>query len=98
MIPLRVQDSTGTFGFSTAFYPGEINALKSLKLAFKISIKHFNVSKRNNQYSICRVSDDEKLIEELENKFTVSQIGTSQSFDIGEADFESQDNWILKVI
>ncbi|XP_023736525.3 uncharacterized protein LOC111884430 [Lactuca sativa] len=85
-------------GFNIAFYPREINALIGLKLAFKISINHFNFSKRNDQYSICRVSDDEKLIEELENKFTVSQVGTSQSFDIGEADFESQDNRILKVI
>ncbi|CAI9301811.1 unnamed protein product [Lactuca saligna] len=123
MIPLRVQDNTGTvtltmferdgkyllkksakdlfnktlqLGFRTSFYLGEINALKGLKLAFKITIKHFNISKRNNQYSICRVSDDEKLIEELENKFTVSQIGTSQSFDIAEADFESQENRIMK--
>nr|KAJ0193496.1 hypothetical protein LSAT_V11C800439910 [Lactuca sativa] len=83
-------------GFSTAFYPGEINALKGLKLAFKISIKNFNVSKKNNQYSICRVSDDEKLIEELENKLTVSQVGNSQSFDVAEADFESQDTRSLK--
>ncbi|CAH1430177.1 unnamed protein product [Lactuca virosa] len=83
-------------GFSTQLYPGEINALKGLKLAFKISISRFNVSNNNNQYSICRVSDDEKLIEELENKFTVSQVGNSQSFDIGEADSESQDNRILK--
>ncbi|CAI9287674.1 unnamed protein product [Lactuca saligna] len=83
-------------GFSTQLYPGEINALKGLKLAFKISISRFNVSNNNNQYSICRVSDDEKLIEELENKFTFSQVGNSQSFDIGEADSESQDNRILK--
>nr|KAJ0204427.1 hypothetical protein LSAT_V11C500276410 [Lactuca sativa] len=83
-------------GFSTAFYPGEINALKGLKLAFEISIKNFNVSKKNNQYSICRVSDDEKLIEELENKLTVSQVGNSQSFDVAEADFESQDTRSLK--
>ncbi|XP_052622610.1 uncharacterized protein LOC111879208 [Lactuca sativa] len=124
MIPIRVQDNTGTLtltmferdgkyllkksakdlfkktlkvlGFSTAFYPGEINALKGLKLAFKISIKNFNVSKKNNQYSICRVSDDEKLIEELENKLTVSQVGNSQSFDVAEADFESQDTRSLK--
>ncbi|CAH1436371.1 unnamed protein product [Lactuca virosa] len=72
-------NKTLKLGFSTAFYPGEINALKGLKLAFKISINHFNVSKRNNEYSICRVD-------------------TSQSFDIGEANFESQDNRILKVI
>ncbi|KAL7606715.1 hypothetical protein Lser_V15G18924 [Lactuca serriola] len=124
MIPIRVQDNTGTLtltmferdgkyllkksakdlfkktlkvlGFSTAFYPGEINALKGLKLAFKISIKNFNVSKKNNQYSICRVSDDEKLIEELENKLTVSQVGNSQSFDVAETDFESQDTRSLK--
>ncbi|CAI9298390.1 unnamed protein product [Lactuca saligna] len=83
-------------GFGTAFYPGEINALKGLKLAFKISIKNFNISKKNNQYSICRVSDDEKLIEELENKFTASQVGNSQSFDIGESDFETQNNKTLK--
>ncbi|KAL7612436.1 hypothetical protein Lser_V15G06946 [Lactuca serriola] len=87
---------TVKLGFSTQLYPGEINALKGLKLPFKISISRFNVSNNNNQYSICRVSDDEKLIEELENKFTVSQVGNSQSFDIGEADSESQDNRILK--
>ncbi|CAH1413268.1 unnamed protein product [Lactuca virosa] len=83
-------------GFGTAFYPGEINAPKGLKLTFKISIKNFNISKKNNQYSICRVSDDEKLIEELENKFTASQVGNSQSFDIGESDFETQNNRTLK--
>ncbi|CAH1423807.1 unnamed protein product [Lactuca virosa] len=100
MIPLRVQDSTGTvtltmferdgkyllkksakdlfnktlqLGFSTAFYPGEINALKGLKLAFKIS----NTS--------------------MSQKGTTNIVGTSQSFDIGKADFESQDNRILKM-
>ncbi|CAH1436243.1 unnamed protein product [Lactuca virosa] len=89
-------DKAVKLGFSTHLYPGEINALKGLKLAFKISINRFNVSKKNNQYGICRVSDDEKLIEELENKFTNSRVGNSQSFDIGEADTETQDNRILK--
>nr|KAJ0194073.1 hypothetical protein LSAT_V11C800408370 [Lactuca sativa] len=73
MIPIRVQDNTGTLtltmferdgkyllkqstkelvkktierGDSLDLYPDEINALKGLKLAFKVSVTNFNVSKK----------------------------------------------------
>ncbi|CAH1441530.1 unnamed protein product [Lactuca virosa] len=108
MIPIRVQDNTGTLtltmferewryllkqsakefvkkmierGDDLGLYPGEINALKGLKLAFKISVSKFNVSFKNNQYGIARISDDETLIEQLENKFTESQDAVSGKDD-----------------
>ena len=61
-------------GDSTEFYPGEVNALKGLKLAFKISVTDFNVLKKTNQYGITRVSTNVDIIEQLENKFTDSQV------------------------
>ena len=61
-------------GDNIDFYPGEINALKGLKLAFKISITDFNVLKKTNQYGISRVNDNVDLIEQLEKKFTESQV------------------------
>ncbi|CAH1448404.1 unnamed protein product [Lactuca virosa] len=83
-------------GDSTEFFPGEVNALKGLKLAFKIFVTDFNVSKKINQYGITRVSDNVDIIEQLENKFTDSQTGITHSLDIGLAEFESQDNRTLK--
>ncbi|CAH1439855.1 unnamed protein product [Lactuca virosa] len=78
-------------GDNLDFYPGGVNALKGLKLAFKISVTKFNVSKKNNQYGIARISDDESLIEQLENKLTESQPSNSQSLDFGSADLQSQE-------
>ncbi|CAH1415067.1 unnamed protein product [Lactuca virosa] len=83
-------------GDDLGLYPGEINALKGLKLAFKISITKFNVSNKNNQYGIARISDDETLIEQLENKFAESQPSNSQSLDFGSVDLQSQDIKNLK--
>ncbi|CAH1419076.1 unnamed protein product [Lactuca virosa] len=68
-------------GDDLGLYSGEINALKGLKLAFKISVTIFNVSNKNNQYGIARISDDETLIEQLENKFTESQDAVSGTDD-----------------
>nr|KAJ0227687.1 hypothetical protein LSAT_V11C100042710 [Lactuca sativa] len=79
-------------GDNTDFYQGEINALKVLKLAFKISVSDFNVSKKTNQYGISRVSDNVDLTEQLENKFTESQTGITHSLDVCSGEFESQDN------
>ncbi|CAH1414056.1 unnamed protein product [Lactuca virosa] len=78
-------------GDDLGLYPGEINALKGLKLAFKISVTKFNMSNKNNQYGIARISDDETLIEQLENKFD-----ESQSLDFGSVDLQSQDIKNLK--
>ncbi|CAI9263297.1 unnamed protein product [Lactuca saligna] len=44
-------------GDNTDFYPGEINALKGLKLAFKISVTDFNVSKKNESTGITHSLD-----------------------------------------
>ncbi|CAI9269832.1 unnamed protein product [Lactuca saligna] len=66
-------------GDDVGFYPGKINALKCLKFAFKIYVTKFNVSNKNNQYDIDRISDDKTLIEQLENKFTESQPSNSRS-------------------
>nr|KAJ0223302.1 hypothetical protein LSAT_V11C200070620 [Lactuca sativa] len=117
MIPIRVQDNTGTItltmferegryllkqsckefhGDDFGLYPREINALKGLKLAFKFSVTKFNVSNKNNQYDIARISDDETLIEELENKFTESQPSNSQSLDFDSVDLQSQEIKNLK--
>ncbi|XP_023770031.1 uncharacterized protein LOC111918625 [Lactuca sativa] len=103
MIPIRVQDNTGTITLTMfereddiGLYPGEINALKGLKLAFKIYVTKFKVSNKNNQYGIARISEDETLIEQLENKFTESQPSNSQSLDFGSVDLQSQEIKNLK--
>ena len=61
-------------GDSLDFYPDEINALKGLKLAFKVSVTNFNVSKKNNQYGIARISEDASIIEQLKKKLNDSQV------------------------
>nr|KAJ0218781.1 hypothetical protein LSAT_V11C300113930 [Lactuca sativa] len=106
MIPIRVQDNTGTITLTMFEKKGKIsfeevetilNFIRGgLKLAFKISVTDFNVLKKNNQYGITRVSTNVDIIEQLENKFTDSQTGTTQSLDIGLGEFESQDNRNLK--
>nr|KAJ0191577.1 hypothetical protein LSAT_V11C800392480 [Lactuca sativa] len=109
MIPIRVQDNTGTLTLTMFEREGKkVNVLKGLKLAFKISIKNFNVSKKNNQYGIARISDDESLIQQLENKLTESQyiillfifciiqLSNSQSLDFGSADLQYQQTRNLK--
>ncbi|CAH1413392.1 unnamed protein product [Lactuca virosa] len=83
-------------GDNVDLYAVEMNALKGLKFAFKISSTRFNVSKKTNQYGISRVTDDESLIEQLEDRFTCSQADNSQSLDFNSADSESQDNKTLK--
>lgn len=61
-------------GFGTALYPSEINVLKDMKLAFIVSISKYNLERNNNQYSILRSSDDDKLIQQLEKNFVVSEV------------------------
>ncbi|CAI9302592.1 unnamed protein product [Lactuca saligna] len=78
-------------GDSLDFYPDEINALKGLKLAFKVSVTNFNVSKKNNQYGIARISEDASIIEQLQTKLNDSQPSNEQSLDFGSADLQSQD-------
>nr|KAJ0212162.1 hypothetical protein LSAT_V11C400227590 [Lactuca sativa] len=68
-------------GDNIDFYLGEINALIGLKLTFKISITDFNVLKKTNQDGISRVTDNDDLIEQLENKFTESQDAISRKND-----------------
>ncbi|CAI9303699.1 unnamed protein product [Lactuca saligna] len=83
-------------GDNVDLYPMEMNALKGLKFAFKISSNRFNVSKKTNQYGIVRISDDNSLIEQLEDKFNSSQADNSQSLDVNSSDFQSLDNKTLK--
>ncbi|CAI9291074.1 unnamed protein product [Lactuca saligna] len=83
-------------GNNVDLYPMEMNALKGLKFAFKISSNRFNVSKKTNQYGIVRISDDESLIEQLEDKFNSSKADNSQSLDVNSSDFQSLDNKTLK--
>ena len=61
-------------GFGTGLYPSEINVLKDMKLAFIVSISKYNLERNNNQYSILRSSDDDKLIQQLEKNFVVSEV------------------------
>nr|KAJ0209887.1 hypothetical protein LSAT_V11C400157650 [Lactuca sativa] len=88
MISVRDQDHTGNLiaktarlGFGTGLYPSEINVLKDMKLAFIVSISKYNVERKNNQYSILRSSDDDKLIQQLEKNFVVSEDAISQTGD-----------------
>ncbi|CAI9303152.1 unnamed protein product [Lactuca saligna] len=83
-------------GDNVDLYPMEMNALKGLKFAFKISSNRFSVSKKTNQYGIVRISDDESLIEQLEDRFNSSQADNSQSLDVNSSDFQSLDNKTLK--
>ncbi|CAH1453013.1 unnamed protein product [Lactuca virosa] len=83
-------------GDNVDLYPVEMNALKGLKFAFKISSNRFNVSKKTNQYGIARITDDESLIEQLEDKLNSSQADNSQSLDYNSSDFQSHDNKTLK--
>ncbi|KAL7606237.1 hypothetical protein Lser_V15G18303 [Lactuca serriola] len=87
---------TARLGFGTGLYPSEINVLKDTKLAFIVSISKYNLERKNNQYSILRSSDDDKLIQQLEKNFVVSEGCNSQSFDVGTTDYESQDNKGIK--
>nr|KAJ0190204.1 hypothetical protein LSAT_V11C800413510 [Lactuca sativa] len=112
MIPIRVQDNTGTLTLtmferdgkyllkqsakeldSLDSYPGEINALKGLKLTFKIFVKNFNVTKKTTSmvFLVARISEDASIIEQLQNKLNDSQPSNEQSLDFGSADLQSQD-------
>nr|KAJ0201303.1 hypothetical protein LSAT_V11C600327360 [Lactuca sativa] len=52
--------------------------------------------KKNNQYGIARINDDESLIQQLENKLIESQPSNSQSLDFGSADLQYQQTRNLK--
>ncbi|CAH1444481.1 unnamed protein product [Lactuca virosa] len=80
-ISQRVFNNAAKNGDNVDLYPVEMNALKGLKFAFKISSNIFNVSKKTNQYGIARITDDESLIEQLEDKLNSSQDAISATDD-----------------
>nr|KAJ0228021.1 hypothetical protein LSAT_V11C100011290 [Lactuca sativa] len=100
MIPVRVQDHTGSMTL-TMF---EQDAKKLLKISAKdLVAKTAKFLFRNTmckgtpiKNTISRISDDEILIEELEKKFVVAEGVNSQSFEHGTIDCESQDNIFIK--
>ena len=60
-------------GFSLKLFPDELNVLKHKHLALKLSVTHYNVTNKNNQYSITRFAEDEHIIEEL-SKNLIAQV------------------------
>ncbi|CAH1414731.1 unnamed protein product [Lactuca virosa] len=116
MIPIRVQDNTGTItltmfekegryllkssakelvkrmtqsGDSTKFFPGKVNALKGLKLAFKISVTDFNVSKKTINMELLEsmaasnvtlIADLDVLRDDLTFKLRVINLWNQKSF------------------
>ncbi|KAK9049729.1 hypothetical protein SSX86_031302 [Deinandra increscens subsp. villosa] len=54
--------------------PTEIQALLERKYAFKIDVSEFNIKKRYKFYTVEKVTDDQKIMKALEEKYSSDQV------------------------
>nr|KAJ0190491.1 hypothetical protein LSAT_V11C800414380 [Lactuca sativa] len=75
-------------------FPNELNAMLNKKLAFKIVVKTFNVSKCFRSYNISKLTDNLDIIAALENiekKNMIEQDMDNDSVNVIGSEFASQD-------
>ncbi|CAI9271886.1 unnamed protein product [Lactuca saligna] len=81
------------FGNTTQF-PIELNAMIDKKLAFKIVVKTFNVSRFGRSYNISKITDNVDIIsalEKIEKKSRIEQDMDTESVNIIGSEFASQE-------
>nr|KAJ0190189.1 hypothetical protein LSAT_V11C800407880 [Lactuca sativa] len=79
---------------NTIQFPIELNAMIDKKLAFKIVVKTFNVSRFGRSYNISKITDNVDIIYALENiekKSRIEQDMDTESVNIIGSEFASQE-------
>ncbi|KAI3515502.1 hypothetical protein L1887_14400 [Cichorium endivia] len=77
-------------------YPGELDVLLQRKFAFKIEISQYNLDKRTAAYTIYNLTEDSKIILELEKNYYIEQPLNSESFNVAMTDHASQETITMK--
>lgn len=55
-------------------YPDDLNVVLEKKFAFKIDVTNYNLERNVPVYGISKLTDDYKIISELEKKFYTEQV------------------------
>ncbi|CAI9290746.1 unnamed protein product [Lactuca saligna] len=79
---------------NTSQFPIELNAMIDKKLAFKIVVKTFNVSRFGRSYNISKITDNVDIIstlEKIEKKSRIEQDMDTESVNIIGSEFASQE-------
>ncbi|CAH1432801.1 unnamed protein product [Lactuca virosa] len=79
---------------NTSQFPIELNAMIDKKLAFKIIVKTFNVSRFGRSYNISKITDNVDIIsalEKIEKKSRIEQDMDTESVNIIGSEFASQE-------
>ncbi|CAH1424102.1 unnamed protein product [Lactuca virosa] len=92
----ELYDKNKKLGNNLDLYPMELKVVVDKKLAMIIDITSYNVDNKSNIYGITRLTENAKIIDELEKKNLIPQPANSDSLMIGSSDIASQETKVLK--